>query len=405
VRLTGVSRHEDSPAEGLAETRGTIRQDWNDLAALHTTLTRPVHYPQAASVYDAADRAGVLLVPEIPVWQMTEVQLKDPRLIANAQAMMREMIEQAGNHPSIFAWSVCNESAASTPGGRAYVQAMKAMIHKLDPGRFVTFADADVSTAPWTREAVMDDADFIMANAYFGTWSGQAQAVEPWLDFMDRTYPDKLVIISEFGWPGPFSADAVAADKDRIDNLANQMAAFERRPFVGGAIFWTYQDYKSNRNLTRGEVEGYVDHGLVDQNRQRKPSYAVWERRNRALDLAATWRVGPAGLEGFTATAAPVAAGRLPSYALIGYTARWRVVSEAGEVLDAGEAPLELSAAATLTRAWTPRPGLERATLSLEILTSAGDRADATTLDYQTFRLGAAPFPPDPKQLPSEVKP
>jgi beta-galactosidase/beta-glucuronidase len=46
VRLTGVTRHEDSPWEGLAETRGTIRRDWDDLKALHVVLTRPVHYPQ-----------------------------------------------------------------------------------------------------------------------------------------------------------------------------------------------------------------------------------------------------------------------------------------------------------------------------------------------------------------------
>ena len=58
------------------------------------------------------------------MWQFSEEQMSDPSVIALAKSMMREMIEQAGNHPSIFAWSVCNESATSTPGGRAYVKAM-----------------------------------------------------------------------------------------------------------------------------------------------------------------------------------------------------------------------------------------------------------------------------------------
>jgi len=31
-----------------------------------------------------------------------------------AEQMMQEMIEQAANHPSIFAWSVCNDSDMST---------------------------------------------------------------------------------------------------------------------------------------------------------------------------------------------------------------------------------------------------------------------------------------------------
>ena len=45
------------------------------------------------------------------------------------------MIEQAGNHPSVFGWSVCNESATITAGGRAYVKAMVEHVKSLDPGR------------------------------------------------------------------------------------------------------------------------------------------------------------------------------------------------------------------------------------------------------------------------------
>ena len=135
VRLTGLTRHEESPQEGLAETRGTMKADWDDMKALHVVLTRPVHYPQHPFVLDYADRNGVLLVPEIPMWQFSEEQMKDPQVLALAKRMMQEMIEQAGNHPSIFAWSVCNESATSTPGGRAYVKAMVEHVKALDPDR------------------------------------------------------------------------------------------------------------------------------------------------------------------------------------------------------------------------------------------------------------------------------
>ncbi len=169
VRLTGMTRHQDSPWEGQAESAGTIRQDWNDLAALHVTLTRPVHYPQPQAVLDAADRDGILLIPEIPIWQMTEAQLADPRLLPLAKTMMGEMIAEAGNHPSVLAWSVMNESDASKPGGLAFFRAMKAHINAIDPGRLVTFADSDVSIAPWKSAQALREADFVMANAYFGT--------------------------------------------------------------------------------------------------------------------------------------------------------------------------------------------------------------------------------------------
>ena len=49
-------------------------------SALQVVFTRPVHYPQHPWILDYADRHGVLLVPEIPMWQFSEAQMKDPRV-------------------------------------------------------------------------------------------------------------------------------------------------------------------------------------------------------------------------------------------------------------------------------------------------------------------------------------
>lgn len=396
VRLSGLTRHEDSPWEGLAESSGTIRHDWSDMAALHTTLTRPVHYPQSDAVLDFADRHGILLVPEIPIWQFSEAQLKNPALLSLASQMMREMIEQDGNHASIFAWSVCNESDASLPGGRAYVDAMVSLIHRIDPGRYVTFADADISIKPWKDAPALHDVDFIMANAYFGSWSGGGSEVEPWLDFVDRTYPDKLVIISEFGYPGVFSPDPVAADKARSENLLQQMDAFQRRSFIGGVIFWTYQDYKSHRNLWPGQTEGYVDHGVVDENRQRKPSYAVYEARNRPVSVSTQWQVGADGLHGFQATVSAYADTHLPSYPMHGYLVHWRAMDDRGHELGHGEATLaDLARPIPLDGTW-PVPGKDAAVhLAIEVTSPAGIPVGGTTSDYHPLQIGSTHFLPN----------
>jgi beta-glucuronidase len=341
VRLTGMARHEDSPWEGLAETPGTMRHDYDDMKRLHTTLSRPVHYPQNPFVLDYADRHGILLIPEIPVWQFSEAQLSDPRVLALAQRQMREMIEQAGNHPSIFGWSVANESATGTPGGIAYFRAMRDMIRKLDPDRFVSFADDNLPKLERADQSAANDADFLMMNQYFGSWHGPASALVPALDKVDALFPGKMVIISEMGFAGFFAKSPAEADQTRIRTMQEQMPLLAARDWIGGTILWCYQDYKSPRNLWPGETEGYVEHGVVDEARQRKPSYEVWKQLTGSATIAAHWvNAGTQTPTAFTVLVTPNSAQNLPFYPLHNYRLIWKLVDEKGKLLGSGERPL-----------------------------------------------------------------
>src|SRR6185369_2434959 len=198
VRLTGMTRHADSPWEGAAETRGTLAHDWEDMKSLNMTLTRPVHYAPDPRVMEFADEHGILLIPEIPVWQASEDQLSNPGYLERAKRQYGELIEQYGNHPSVFAWSVMNESAAGSPGGIRFFRAMKAYINELDPGRPVTMADDNLPRLKRADESAANDADFLMMNQYFGAWHGPREALEGALDKVNALFPDKMVIVSEF---------------------------------------------------------------------------------------------------------------------------------------------------------------------------------------------------------------
>jgi Glycosyl hydrolases family 2, TIM barrel domain/Glycosyl hydrolases family 2, sugar binding domain/Glycosyl hydrolases family 2 len=336
VRLTGMARHEDSPWEGLAETPGTMRHDFDDMKALHMTLTRPVHYPQNPFILDYADRHGILLIPEIPVWQFDEAQLSNPKVLALAQQQMREMIEQAGNHPSIFAWSVANESATGTPGGIAYFRSMRDFIRKIDPGRFVSYADDNLPKLERADQSAANEADFLMMNQYFGTWHGPSSALVPALDRIDKLFPNKMVIISEFGYPGFFAKTPAEADPSRIKTLQEQMPMLAARDWIAGAIMWCYQDYKSRRNLWPGQTEGYVEHGIVDEARQRKPSYDVWKQLNAPAKIAMQWASAAKTPTGFLVTITPNAQQSLPYYPLHDYQLVWDVLDEKGVALATG---------------------------------------------------------------------
>ncbi|MFB3924078.1 MAG: glycoside hydrolase family 2 protein [Terriglobia bacterium] len=366
VRLTGMARHEESPAEGLAETPGTMRYDYDDMKNLQMTLTRPVHYPQNPFILDYCDRNGILLIPEIPMWQFSEKQMSDPKVIELAKQMMRELIEQDYNHPSVFAWSTCNESATDTPGGKAYFKTMYDFIKQLDPDRFVTYADDRIAYVddPSTNSASL--ADFIMWNQYFGTWHGPESLLPAAMERIRKNYPNKMVIVSEFGAAGPHARDAVASDKLRVRIIKHQMELFGKQDWISGALLWCYQDYRSHRNLWPGERQGYVDHGLVDENRQRRPSYKTWQKANEPARVMVEWEFNAERRPiGFRASIARRGPDEIPSYTLHNYLADWELRDDDDTLVASGSKTLpEIGPPQTLAADW---PAVNSKSLRLRI--------------------------------------
>jgi beta-galactosidase/beta-glucuronidase len=294
VRLSGLTRHQDSPWEGLAETAGTIRRDWDELKALNVTLTRPVHYPQDRDVLDYADRNGVLLIPEIPVWQFSAEQLADPVVVNVAKRLIKEMIEEAGNHPSVLAWSVCNESATATPAGRAYVKALADYVRSIDPGRFVTFADDSLPRIKSGVESASEYADFVMVNEYFGSWAGPADELGPTLDRIGAFYPDKMFIISEFGLAGFFDPDPRKGDEHRSGSCGPAPGVRAARLDRGRHLL-VLPGLQVPPQPGPGLVKGYVDMGVVDENASASRRTTPGTRRTRP---PAFGRPGPATAPG-----------------------------------------------------------------------------------------------------------
>ncbi len=382
VRLTGMTRHSDSPWEGLAESPGTLRHDWEDMKSLNMTLTRPIHYPPGTGTADFADQRGILLIPEIPIWQASEEQLSNPQYLALAKQQMRELIEQYGNHPSVFAWSVFNESAAGSPGGIRFFREMRDFIKGLDPERYVTLADDNLPKLERAETSAANDADFLMMNQYFGAWHGPREALGPALDKVDRLFPTKMVVISELGFPGIFAKTPAEADPMRVSILREQMPLLAQRDWIAGAILWCYQDYKSRRYFWPGQEQGYLEHGIVDPDRQRKPSYFAWKELNEPARLELRWGgAGAAAPGGFAVQFTPNDTTGLPFFPLRDYQLAWQLVDAENRAFASGAKPLDATAF-TLEQAVPPhKPGPVR--LMVKLLRPDGSIAMERSLAYQ----------------------
>ncbi len=277
VRLMGVERMAGSnPEFGMAEPAEWIDHDHHDLKSLNCVFTR-VHWPQDKRVLDYCDRHGILMQSEIPTWgsaTFSEMCTEpDADILENGLEQLREMIARDRNHPSLVVWGLCNEIGGQNPPAYEFAKRMLEEAKRLDPSRLCSYASHSLRTTPARDVAGL--MDFVETNEYFGTWqSGTAEDAARHLDELHATFPGKPIVVSEYGYCA-CTADRPEGDEHRIEILETHDAVIRPRDFVGGAIFFCYNDYRTHMgDQGSGALQQRV-HGVVDVYGTRKPSYSV----------------------------------------------------------------------------------------------------------------------------------
>ncbi len=135
------------------------------------------HYPLNPQLEEMADRYGVLIWSEVPVYQVPTAQLADPAVLRHAHAILSENIATNQNHPSVMVWSIGNELPTySTPSEIRYVAGATALAHRLDPTRPVALDIGD-----WTGvgcQPAYAPLDVLGINEYYGWFDAGAGATD-----------------------------------------------------------------------------------------------------------------------------------------------------------------------------------------------------------------------------------
>ena len=245
VNLRGVAIHEDLPGKGPAWTDADRSQTIAQIKDTGSTLVRS-HYPLSPSFQEMADRAGLLIWSEVPVYRMNNGYLFASTRRA-AVAEVRQNILDNENHPSVIVWSIGNELQDRVPARvRRYISAAARTAKGIDPTRPVGMAIEGHPLAGCRPG--YGPLDVIGINDYFGWYDGEVanrDDLSPYLDQVRACHPTKALLVTEFG--AEANRDGPVTEKGTFqfqqDLLKFHLGVFDSKPWLSGAVWFTLREF------------------------------------------------------------------------------------------------------------------------------------------------------------------
>jgi len=137
--LRGTHRHEDHAGLAAAMTEDLIRKEMQMIKDMGANFIRLAHIQQSPIALDLCDEFGFLAWEEIP-W--CRGGIGGDIYKEQARRMMRNMIDQHYNHPSLILWGLGNENdwpgdfpVFDEEGIKKFMSELNHLAHELDPSR------------------------------------------------------------------------------------------------------------------------------------------------------------------------------------------------------------------------------------------------------------------------------
>lgn len=273
--LRGVNFHEEIDGR-RAHSEADAQRMLEQAKRLGANFVRLAHYPHSEHLVRLADRMGLLLWQEIPVYQ--GIDFAAAGMQDKLDAMLAEMIGRDRNRAAVIVWGIANETSPG-PARNAALSALAQQARRLDPTRLVSAAfyapgfDGGTLTV---ADPLVASLDVVGINEYFGWYT--PWPVEPeqavWKPF------GKPLLITEFGAEaryGHHGADDVASawnEEFQAGFYRKQLRMLARIPFLRGTAPWVMTDFRSPVRMHPFQ-SGYNRKGLLSERGERKLAWQV----------------------------------------------------------------------------------------------------------------------------------
>ena len=298
IFLRGISIHGEAPIRG---GRANNDQDTATLLGwakeLGCNYVRLAHYPHDQRMTRAADRLGLMVWSEIPVYWAE--QFGDPAVLAKAEQQLQEEIRRDRNKASIILWSVANETPL-TPERTAFLKALAEDVHSLDSTRLVTAALLVRSEGhdKYVDDPLGEALDVIGMNEYIGWYEQLPQDADTTVWHIGYQKP---LIVSEFGGDAKAGVHGVATERWTEEYQASifqhQLPMLAKIPQLRGMTPWILVDFRSPMRQLPGIQDLYNRKGLISNSGEKKQAFFILQKtyKDWAIHGSPSVPIQPAG--------------------------------------------------------------------------------------------------------------
>lgn len=302
--LRGTHRHEDHAGVAAAMTDGMVRTEMEMMKEMGVNFIRLAHYQQSEKVLDLCDSLGILVWEEIP-W--CRGGLGGDVYKEQARRMLRNMIAQHRNHPSVIIWGLGNEN--DWPGDfpefskkkiRAFMSELNDLAHSLDSSRKTAIRRCafcsdivDVYSpsiwAGWYRGVYTDyksisEKEFGKVDRFLHVeWGGDSHAGRHSEDIFANIKDIKAGEADEragdaslYGGPKRASKDGDWSESYIVRLIDWHLKEQETMPWLTGTAYWPFKDF-STPVRPENPVPYVNQKGVITRDFTKKESYYVFQ--------------------------------------------------------------------------------------------------------------------------------
>jgi beta-glucuronidase len=279
IFLKGANAHAEAPYRtGRVDSDKDVEAIFGFLKDLNANFVRLCHYPQDQRMERMADRDGIMVWSEIPIWQ--HISYDKPLVYAKAVAMLHEMIRRDRDKASVILWSVANETP-DNPTRTEFLNKLVVEAHKLDSTRPVTAALLQPNNPGETKiltDPLAQALDVVGMNEYVGWYSYTPDQAEN----IKFEVPQKPIIISEFGAEAKIGnhgpKDQRWTEEFQIDFYRHNFVMLSKIPQIRGFAPWVLMDFRSpTRNIPLLQ-DGYNRKGLISEDGKKKEAFFLIQK-------------------------------------------------------------------------------------------------------------------------------